>query len=335
MALGTAVAQQSPPAALQPPTPGGRETEKPPKQIPPEHTTKPQTDQRGTEQAPLVVKALLPPKSQEETTQDAADRDEKASSDWWMVLLTGLLAFITAVQTIVFIIQTKVFWIQAGRLKETIGKMGEIADTQSSDMRNSIRQAARAAEAMERSATAMDTSAWHTQGIAEGTGATARIMQDTAERELRAYLGIDTQTSDPNVIGQVVVNNDVISANVFLKNDGRTPAYAVKDWMSIAIQSWPDPEELSPPDNVSIKDRGISIINPGRGITLSSHRGYTISPILWRELYEKRKAIYVYGRVDYTDAFKHERFVTYRLAITDAEIRSSTFTICNAGNDAN
>jgi hypothetical protein len=55
------------------------------------------TDQRGTEQSPAFVKIIPTPKTAAEAIQDAKDRDEKASSDLWIIRWTGAVALFTLV----------------------------------------------------------------------------------------------------------------------------------------------------------------------------------------------------------------------------------------------
>jgi hypothetical protein len=137
---------------LQPPTPSGGEIKQPPKQISSDDQSKAAPDQRGTEEKPLVTKIIMPAKTQTEAAQDAEDREEKTSSDRWMVGLTGAIVFVGVVQTVVF-------GIQARRLKETVLAMKQIDEGQSAKVAESIAQATRAANAMKEVADAMSKQA--------------------------------------------------------------------------------------------------------------------------------------------------------------------------------
>jgi hypothetical protein len=53
------------------------------------------SDQRGTEQSPIIVKVLPTPKTETETAQDAKDREEKFHTDQWLVRWTGAVALFT------------------------------------------------------------------------------------------------------------------------------------------------------------------------------------------------------------------------------------------------
>jgi hypothetical protein len=68
---------------------------------------KPEADKRGTEEAPLVIKAITPQKTQAEKDQERNDREEKAASDhllvryaWYLAIITGVLAIVAVYQGI-------------------------------------------------------------------------------------------------------------------------------------------------------------------------------------------------------------------------------------------
>ena len=75
----------------------------------------PKNDLRGTEDAPLTIKVLPPIKTPDEAAQEKREKQDQSDADWSLVKLTGILALIGIVQTIVF-------GLQARRLKHTIEK---------------------------------------------------------------------------------------------------------------------------------------------------------------------------------------------------------------------
>jgi hypothetical protein len=84
------------------------------------------TDQRGTEQFPLVVQPLPTKKTADIAKQEKRDADEKTSSDWWTWLLTLLTVVALFGQLAVFVAQAyflkgtlKVTAIAAGAAKES------------------------------------------------------------------------------------------------------------------------------------------------------------------------------------------------------------------------
>ena len=80
----------------------------------------PTTDQRGTQESPIVVKVVPSTKTPEEAAQDKTDRDQKAENDRNLVKLTFALALVAVFQLIVYAYQAK-------KLRETVKSAGEQA----------------------------------------------------------------------------------------------------------------------------------------------------------------------------------------------------------------
>ncbi|HKF71348.1 MAG TPA: hypothetical protein VKB68_06340 [Stellaceae bacterium] len=208
MALGGTVNAQQ---RQLPPLPQPRATAPPAQPQTPAQSTQQQAapDQRGTENSPVVVKVLPTPKTQEEAAQDQEERENKSSADRWMVRLTGLIALIGAIQAVVF-------WIQAGRLKDTIHKMDEIAAGQTADMKLMIGENAKTAAAMEQVA----------EGIAQQvTNATTltKNQREFWQKQMRAYVGIVPGAA----IEQDNMPGSHFECQPHIQNDGLTPAYDV------------------------------------------------------------------------------------------------------------
>jgi hypothetical protein len=64
-----------------------------------------QADQRGTEQFPLIIKKINPPKTQAEIEDERKDREEKATNDRHLVWFTGALVVATIILAFVAIWQ--------------------------------------------------------------------------------------------------------------------------------------------------------------------------------------------------------------------------------------
>ena len=61
----------------------------------------PQTEIRGTEQAPFIVNVLPAEKTKAEADQDRQDRADKASSDRWLLIFSGLLTIFNLLLVVV------------------------------------------------------------------------------------------------------------------------------------------------------------------------------------------------------------------------------------------
>jgi hypothetical protein len=202
---------------LQSPAPSPRKVSQPKKQQSSTSQEPASSDQRGTEQSPLVVKTLEPVKSQTEAAQVAKERQQKSAHDWWTVILTGILTFIAFGQL-------GVYFYQAIKLRETVKAAGE----QSKAMERHIGEAARSARAME--------------NIAE-------VIQSGNVAIIRAYLSV--------IIGiatyQERQDGLKFEARPSLVNTGSTPARNVKIRIAAEIVTsaqaenftYPIPEEIA------------------------------------------------------------------------------------------
>jgi len=74
------------------------------------------------------IKNVISGNTNQESAKNEDKTDNKASSDWWMVWLTAILAFIGFLQLIIFS-------VQAWMLKRTIETMDRVGRDQSRDMR--------------------------------------------------------------------------------------------------------------------------------------------------------------------------------------------------------
>lgn len=107
-------------AQSQGPSPGPRENSNPP-QI--QTTAKQQateSDKRGTEQSPLVVKTIPAPKTHEEIEQSRKEHNEKTTLDRSLVSYTGYLAIITFFLVIATTILGIIGWFQGKQLKRSV-----------------------------------------------------------------------------------------------------------------------------------------------------------------------------------------------------------------------
>lgn len=242
-------------------------------------------NQRGTEQSPIVVKVLPTPKTNEETVQEQQNRQDQSSANWWMVKLTFAIGLITLVQLFVF-------GLQARRLRQTILKMEEIANSQGEDMKASIAQAVRSAAAMERVAADMAISS------KAATESVATLKERTAQ-QMRAYLTVIIGTG----VYQERNKNVKFSGNPTLINTGHTPARNVGYRASAAILPIDLPETFTFP--LPTKAIGASVIGPQQSNVI----GAVVESFVPDQDVKVIKsgightALYVWGVVTYEDVF--------------------------------
>jgi hypothetical protein len=108
-------------------SPRGRDNTPPaptPSQTQPPRTQEAATpDPRGTEQSPLSVKIVQPPKSEAEAAQEQRDRDERRANESWFVALTRALAVATGG----LLIATVGLWYTAARQSHALKQAVETA----------------------------------------------------------------------------------------------------------------------------------------------------------------------------------------------------------------
>jgi hypothetical protein len=148
------------------------------------------------------------------------------------------------------------------------------------------------------------------------SGATRQLVrgsEKTAERQLRAYMGIQ------NGRAILVANDNQISVNINFRNSGQTPAYRVRiRTMANLLGSDLEPPFTDDNDPIPFNDRiPNSIISPGAPSSTS-----WVLKLESRDLESIQfgaAVIYVWGRIDYLDAFKQDRWFIFRCAMNGVE----------------
>jgi len=304
------------------PPPRSTNANQPPQSVSSPTQNKSQYDSRGTNESPLVVKVLPTPKTQKEAAQDEAKRRDQSSANWWMVRLTGIIA-------VIGLIQAAVFWIQADRLKQTISKMDEIATSQTADMKASIAEATRSANALREVSALIATQV-------ETTTTMAATQRDFWARQMRAYVlpengsiwdGMTLDVPQP-------ARKGIPGVVLGIRNSGATPAYNVVSWASIDVTDVKNEATLIAP---KLQPQFTNTLAPHGLFTkaLWFHRPLTSHEI--SDIATGVRAIYVYGRIEYRDVMGKDRFSNFRLRYNGAYPpgKGTIFNFAETGNDAN
>jgi hypothetical protein len=162
-------------------------------------------------------------------------------------------------------------------------------------------------------------------------GQTISVMKDTAERQLRAYVF-------PIKVGVKLYIGNVPEYRVIIKNSGQTPAYKLRHIDRFLSGEFPRKEPL--PDAVS-PDFSITNLGPGQKLEKSgiAQRCDGTPVIFTADALEKLKdgtaAIYAFGKIDFVDAFKRNRWIKYRY-MTGGDVgfhSDGKLIICQQGNE--
>jgi hypothetical protein len=220
--------------------------------------------------------------------------------------------------TAIFGLQLVVFGMQGNYLRQTIEKMGQLAEGQSTEIQASIAQAARAAVAMDHVGRQAEVSA-------TAAARTVGTMREFMTRHMRAYVFVHTASihnvADPpdfgpngkepppgaikwRAMGPVAV--------IVIRNSGHTPAHDVVHWGHIDFRDAPLVGDLptAPPADAQTTR---SIIPPGASTTknLVMPAPLTVDQIV--SLRNGTAALYVYGAISYVDAFGARQVTNYSL----------------------
>jgi hypothetical protein len=130
------------------------------------------------------------------------------------------------------------------------------------------------------------------------------VMIVTSRRQLRAYVFPDNVALMDGIMlnpPQPVHSNEPGVA-LIVKNSGQTPAYNVRSWAMINVIEPINEEHLVVPKlsaSVSINN-----IGPGGAISKAVWFGRALTANEIQDVASGARAIYLYGRIEYTDTFK-------------------------------
>lgn len=133
--------------------------------------------------------------------------------------------------------------------------------------------------------------------------------KDTDRRQLRAYVSLERTGPIPNSI-----NPGLPAFQIKIKNSGRTPAYSVKSWSGIGIHELPLIEKLRPMPSVAETD--VVLGAEGESV-LPIRRQRPFRPEDMATVKAGTHAIYVFGKVEYRDAFEKPHYTNFCLYVAD------------------
>jgi hypothetical protein len=162
---------------------------------------------------------------------------------------------------------------------------------------------------------------------ADTARATLIAMQDTAQRQLRAYIRLNTNNT-PSITGEFNVHS-------VIENSGQTPAYAVQTWTSVEVFANPLPEGHQFNTAPEVFSGARFVVNPDSVHSSWSFRNNNV-PLTNEEIAaigDEYLTLYYWGEVRYLDAFGASHWSKFRLAWTDRPVHGG-WRYCDEGNDA-
>ena len=305
----------SAPAASDPPPPSGWESAKKP------HASagaavslasQSAPEQRGSASAPLFVQTIPAAESAADATHKEYERHEKPALDRRLTVGTEFLAAFTF---LLFCFTAALWWVTYRLSKDA----RDASARQAWDMQNSLRIAGDMVCAANESATAATKS--------------ARIAGESAVRQQRAYVNVFKVFASwhPDATDKL----RPITITVETRNAGQTPAHKVFGWMNSKNSKempldFPRPSQDGQPQSVGLQAPGqVNHFQRPRTLVLDTESEIEI----WQS---GRESLYVWGEIQYIDAFDAPRQTRFRYVMTREGMHpdGGKFMSCNDGNDA-
>lgn len=252
------------------------------------------SDSRGSDDKPLSVKVTqLPATSADEIAREDRDRAERVTSERSNFQLAVIAVGVAVVTALILIGHLSVFRTQAERLRQ------------------SIEEAKRATQATETSARAAER--------------TVEAMDNTARRQLRAYVAIEDARINRVDAGAKP------EALLTIRNFGQTPAYrfavsAQTDFVLVGAETHPAPDD--PPV--------LGHLAPGAEFRVAAQSLYTLNMSSLMQLQNGAANVFVHGIIRYVDTFGQPHFTRFRTTMGGPhhEIPSHRVLIsCYEGNE--
>ncbi len=157
--------------------------------------------------------------------------------------------------------------------------------------------------------------------------ATRRLVigaEKTAERQLRAYVFvIESSITDTD-------RPEIKRIAVRIKNTGQTPAFNVTHWQNAQIFLYPGTDIFPGKPNVQLSTSML-----GLGMATDKLHEIEISPSEGAGIAAGTKGLYIWGEIEYVDAFKITRRTRYCfMRGGHFDICGETLTYCEDGNGA-
>jgi hypothetical protein len=158
--------------------------------------------------------------------------------------------------------------------------------------------------------------------------ATLKLARDadlTSRRSLRAYVGItEAKRID-------VQNHRQFVAQVMIENSGQTPAYDLTAWAWIELAVNPLSKSLDPAKDKD-KNQSRSTIGPRRKIFLRVNYETPLSDADILGLQQGKLGLYLYGNIQYRDAFGRTQGADFSFVCTALGFSSDSFAVQPDGN---
>jgi len=165
---------------------------------------------------------------------------------------------------------------------------------------------------------------------------TVLLARSTARRQLRAYVGPETfdLLSGTAIQPPVPAKADEPGCIVVCRNAGQTPAYDVRLHAEITVIEPKNENSLVFPP---LQPALYSVLGPNVSMNSPRNLSRNLTAGEIAEIRTGARAIYVFGRIEYRDAFKKSHFTTFRMRYSGLWplTAPASLTFAAQGNEAN
>jgi hypothetical protein len=150
---------------------------------------------------------------------------------------------------------------------------------------------------------------------------TVKSAEDTASRQLRAYVGVREFEIESFVVGEVP------TVRFEIANFGQTPSYRTRTWVGVGYLPNPMTGTFPEPNHGT----SFRVLNPGDNITRKTRAEGVLTQEILDAITAKTTRLCVVGQVEYRDAFGRDRRTDFR---SHYDPRIAALAISEEGNDA-
>lgn len=266
-----------------------------------------------------VSQAIATSRDQDRAEHDLNAQQQMATWAWWMLVITLAQAFVS-VGALVALVHT---------LNQTDKNLAEAREANRIAADENIRAAGRAEATAHETAAALAAQ----KQSADAAAAQVRLSEETARRQLRAYIIVKTFRIAGLVAGK---KPDV---TFFMRNVGQTPAYDVRCYSQIFYaDSLEQVHHGKLRFEKSIGPISSTVIGAGE----QAETGFWLVNALDEEAIDKiqsgERYVGVFGALSYRDIFKRRRLLTFRVCLSHLALQedgTGQLGTCARGNKAN
>jgi hypothetical protein len=277
-----------------PPTPIAPSFQKPPQPSAQIIQAQPKTDNRGTDEAPLVVKVIEAPKTEAQATLEQQERDDKSASDWWLVKLTGALVVVTGLLAIF----TALLYAATAKLAKDAKETGT---EQSDRMERSITETTRLAAAAEEA---------------------NRHTLENSQRQLRAYVGFEKTWF---ILHRATEYPRKFRIKLDVQNFGQSPAFLTTSKFKILLRERESSQVTDFEDLPSTSTHNISVFP--RGYQNIWFTGFIENRTVLDKIFAGNVTIQIRGILGYVDVFNSNHFTHFNVSVGGEDFGTSVSNV--------